>query len=55
MPILSLDYGEKRVGVAVSDPENRVALKRETIVYHNQEKLMQALGRICREEKIEEL
>ncbi|PIU01463.1 Holliday junction resolvase RuvX [bacterium (Candidatus Torokbacteria) CG09_land_8_20_14_0_10_42_11] len=55
MPILSLDYGEKRVGVAVSDPENRVALKRETIVYHNQEKLMQALGRICREEKIERI
>lgn len=55
MPILSLDYGEKRVGVAVSDPENRVAFKRETIIYRTQEKLTQELGRICQEEKIEKI
>ncbi|MDP2917942.1 MAG: Holliday junction resolvase RuvX [bacterium] len=55
MPILSLDYGEKRVGVAVSDPENRVAFKRETIAYRSQEELIKKLERICREEKIEKI
>jgi len=55
MSILALDYGEKRVGVALSDPENRVAFGRETIVYRDQEELRQTLSRLCREEKVEQI
>lgn len=52
MPILALDYGEKHVGLAMSDPEDRIALKYKTIIYQNQAQLMQELEQICQSEQI---
>ncbi len=40
---LGIDYGEKRVGLAISDPSLTIAQPLRTIVYSSQQQLMQEL------------
>ncbi len=52
MSILGLDYGEKRVGLAISDPEDRIALKYKTILLEDAEQLLEELKKVCQEEEV---
>lgn len=55
MSILGLDFGEKYVGVAVSDPENRMAFGRPTIVYQAEKELLRELGAILHADQIQQI
>ena len=46
MRILGLDYGEKTIGVAISDPEGRFALGLETLRRPREENLKESVHRI---------
>jgi putative Holliday junction resolvase len=50
MKYLSVDYGARRVGVAVSDAEGKIAFPRTTLP--NDEKLLPQLIKIIADEKI---
>ncbi|TSC53207.1 MAG: putative holliday junction resolvase [Parcubacteria group bacterium LiPW_72] len=52
MPILAIDYGEKRVGLAISDPEDRIALKYKTILLEDAKQLLEELKKVCQEEEV---
>lgn len=52
MPILALDFGEKRIGLALSDPENRIALKFKTLPNKGEDWILKELKNICQEENI---
>lgn len=51
MKILSLDLGERRIGVAVAD--GAIVASRETIVYSTREEAIGKILEICRNEEIE--
>lgn len=51
MKYLGIDYGAKRVGVAVSNAEGTIAFPRASIA--NNETLVSAVTRMCEEERIE--
>ncbi|MCA9375799.1 MAG: Holliday junction resolvase RuvX [Candidatus Doudnabacteria bacterium] len=53
--ILGIDYGDRHVGVAISDPNQTIASARETIVYQARVVLFEALEDIIAEEEIEEV
>lgn len=53
MRYLGIDYGAKRVGVALSDEEGRVAFPQS--VYANDKRLVAALAALCRERGISEI
>lgn len=55
MRILALDYGEKRIGVAVSDPLGFTAQGLETIENKGKERVFQALQKICKELGVNEM
>ncbi len=44
-PILGIDYGTKRIGLAISDPEGRVAVPRAVMA--NKGSIAQAVGEIA--------
>lgn len=48
--ILAVDYGLKRVGVAITDPERLVVFPRETL--KNNEYLVPDLLKICADERV---
>ncbi len=48
-PTLGIDFGERRIGVAVSDPAGRMALPLTTIERKNDRQARRALGRLARE------
>ncbi len=50
MKYLGIDYGAKRVGLAISDDEGKIAFPRATVP--NDEKLLQFIYRMCEEEKV---
>lgn len=50
MRLLGIDYGTKRVGIAVSDDEGRMAFPRETIA--NDAHLFEYIEKLCAEEEI---
>ena len=50
MKYLGIDYGAKRVGLAVSDDAGKIAFPRATVP--NDEKLLQFVYRMCEEERI---
>ena len=52
MSILGLDYGEKRIGLAISDPEDRIALKYRTILLEDAKQLLEELKKVCQEEEV---
>lgn len=49
--ILALDFGQKRIGLALSDGE--MISGYETIVYRQLDEALQKVGQICRKEAIE--
>ena len=51
MKYLGIDYGEKRVGIAFSDIEGKVAFPK--IVLENNTKLIQKISDLCKESKID--
>ena len=53
MRILGLDYGSKRIGVAISDPEQTVAFPREVI--QNNEETINYLKKLITEEGVGEI
>jgi putative holliday junction resolvase len=53
--LLSLDPGEKRIGVAISDPLAITAQGLETINFKDQEQALQRIVEICREYGVEKL
>ena len=55
MPILALDIGTKRIGVAASDPSNKIAFGLPTIVNDARKNVLEQLGRIIRQRNIEEI
>ncbi len=50
MKYLGLDYGEKRIGVAISDQEEKIAFPRATLA--NTPLVYSEIRRMCVEEKI---
>lgn len=53
--ILSIDLGEKRVGLAISDEEQIIAQSLVTITYKNEEDLINQLKQIIQERQICEI
>ncbi len=51
MRLLALDYGTKRIGIAISDPEKTVAFPREVI--KNTPETINYLKKLIDEEKVE--
>ena len=52
MRFIGIDYGTKRVGVAVSDEEGKIAFPH--VVLANDENLVTALAALCRERGVSE-
>ncbi len=50
--VLGLDYGELRIGVAISDPDRTMALPLAVLPAHPRERLAAELTRICRERNV---
>ncbi len=55
MRILGIDFGEKRIGLAVSDLLGLTAQGLETLRVQNREQLLGDLSQICAEHKIQEI
>ena len=53
--ILGIDFGEKRIGIAVSDPLGFTAQGLETILNTGPSKVMEALAKVCREYEVSEV
>ena len=51
--ILGIDYGQKRIGLAVSDPLHVIAQPLTTLVRDSSEQWWHELGEILREQEIE--
>ncbi|MFH1410103.1 MAG: Holliday junction resolvase RuvX, partial [Patescibacteria group bacterium] len=49
---LAIDYGDKRVGVAVSDYNKEIAFPRDFLEYSSEKKLIADLRKLCEEENI---
>jgi len=55
MRYLAIDYGTRRLGLAVSDPEGRMAFPYKTIEYRASKKLVREISEIIAQEEIEGL
>lgn len=53
MKILGIDYGTKRIGLAITDENNRLAFPKEILI--NDANTFEKLGEIIRREKIKEI
>ncbi|MDD4804184.1 MAG: Holliday junction resolvase RuvX [Candidatus Pacebacteria bacterium] len=53
MKYLGIDYGEKRVGIAISDDEAKVAFPK--VVLENNQDLLQKISDLCLEDKVESI
>jgi len=51
--ILGIDYGDKRIGLALSDPEEKLAHRFFTLI--NSPEVISDLGKIIRDEKVEKI
>ena len=51
--MLGIDYGEKRVGIAISDEEMKMAFPR--YVLQNDDRLLEKISKICADENIKEI
>jgi putative Holliday junction resolvase len=54
MAIIALDYGEKRVGVAISY-EGILAKRYQTIKYKTEDELLDKIAKICGEEEVRKI
>lgn len=55
MRYAGIDYGEKRVGVALSDPEGRIAFPHAVFEENIKEKLIRELQKLIAREKVEKI
>ena len=55
MRILGIDFGEKRIGLAVSDLLGLTAQGLETIRYESREQFLNDLSKICDDQKVREI
>ncbi len=55
MRILGIDFGEKRVGLAVSDPLGFTAQGLETVANTGRQAVVRALAEVCRREAVTEV
>ena len=55
MRVLAVDFGEKRIGLAVSDPLGFSAQGLETIQHQNKRQTFQKLAGVCREFRVDEI
>lgn len=55
MRLLSIDPGEKRIGVAISDPLALTAQSLETITFTEQEQALERIAALCEEYEVEKL
>lgn len=55
MAVLAVDYGRRRIGLAVSDAEERIALPLETLRSRGEAQDLRALERIARERDVKQL
>jgi putative Holliday junction resolvase len=55
MKTLAIDFGERRIGLAISDPEGRLALPLRTLVRTSDRAAAAAIATIAAEESIEAL
>ena len=55
MTLLALDYGAKKVGVAKSDEQNRMALPLTTVRYEKREQLLEVLKSISAEQGVDRI
>jgi putative holliday junction resolvase len=53
--LLSIDPGEKRIGVAISDPLALTAQGLETITFTEQEQALERIAALCAEYEVEKL
>jgi putative holliday junction resolvase len=53
MRVLGIDYGQVRVGVAITDPEGRMAFPRSAIVRTTRDALFAALAALIEAEAVE--
>jgi putative Holliday junction resolvase len=52
---LAIDYGEKRVGLALSDPTRTIAQSLETIVYQSRKNLIAILKEIISQQNVKKI
>lgn len=52
MRALGIDFGERRIGIAVSDPEGRFAMPLTTIERRNDRSAIRAIEEIARREEV---
>ena len=55
MRVLGVDYGEKRLGLAVSDPGGLIALALDTVQVENRRQALAAVVAACRETEAEQV
>lgn len=55
MRILAIDYGDRRVGLAISDPTGMIAQGLDTITYDSEEDLFQGLKAVIDQYDVETL
>jgi len=55
MRALGIDFGEKRIGLAVSDPEGRFALPLGTVLRRNDRQAVRRIEEVAREHGVERL
>lgn len=53
--VLSIDYGLKRIGLALSDESNTFAFAFDTIINKDEEKVLKSLQKIIEENSVEEI
>ncbi|MBN2306708.1 Holliday junction resolvase RuvX [Candidatus Peregrinibacteria bacterium] len=49
---LAIDYGDKRVGIALSDYNKEIAFPRDFLEYSGESNLLKQLKKICKEEDV---
>lgn len=54
MRYIGIDYGSKRIGIAVSDPEGRLAFPQK-VIEGGAKELFSEIRKICREEPVEKI
>jgi putative holliday junction resolvase len=52
MRILAIDFGEKRIGLATSDPSGTLATPRRTLLRRDDARAAAEIARFCEEEEI---
>ncbi len=55
MRALGIDFGEKRIGLAISDPEGRLAVPLTTLERRNDRSALRQIAEIARSEGVERL